>query len=179
MGGMIRMSSGLVTIASKLGYILSGPIEDRKLSNFTTSASKMRAPPITKSIANVITIDLKPDEITKSLNKFWDTENPGVVKEDFLKPNEVLIRHNGIRYEVELPWKVKYPDISDNYILAKRRRLYSQIKRLQKDPEMFDKYNQIMKEQKDAGIIEEVHKYNIPTARETYYMLPSVSCSAG
>ena len=70
MGGMIRTSSGLVTIASKLGYILSGPIEDRKLSNFTTSASKMRAPPITKSIANVITIDLKPDEITKSLNKF-------------------------------------------------------------------------------------------------------------
>ena len=77
-----------------------------------------------------MTIDLKPDEITKSLNKFWDTESLGVVKEEFLKPNEVRIRYNGIRYEVELPWKEKYPDISDNYILAKRR-LYSQIKRLE------------------------------------------------
>ena len=39
-----------------------------------------------------MTIDLKTDEITKSLNKFWDTESLGVVKEEFLKPNEVSIR---------------------------------------------------------------------------------------
>ena len=74
------------------------------------------------------------------------------------------MRHNGIRYEVELPWKEKYLDISDSHILAKRR-LYSQIKRLQKDPEMLDKYNQIMKEQQDAGIIEEVPEYNIQQQR--------------
>ena len=108
-------------------------------------------------MTNVMTIDSKPDEITKSLNKFWDTESLGVVKEEFLKPNEVCIRHNGIRYQVELPWKEKYPEISDNYILAKRR-LYNQIKRLQRDPEMLDKYNQIIKEQQDPGIIEEVPK---------------------
>ena len=82
-------------------------------------------------MTNVMTIDMKPDEITKSLNKLWDTESLGVVKEEFLKHNEVHIRHNGIRYEVELPWKDKYPDISDNYILAKRR-LYRQIQRLQR-----------------------------------------------
>ena len=45
-----------------------------------------------KCITNVMTIDLKPDEITKSLNKFWDTESLGVVKEEFLKPNEVSTR---------------------------------------------------------------------------------------
>ena len=120
MGGVIRASSRPVAIASKFGYILSGPIEDRKFSSVTTSACTTRAPPITKSMTNVMTIDSKPDEITKSLNKFWDTESLGVVKEEFLKPNEVRIRHNGIRYEVELPWKKKYPDISDNYILANR-----------------------------------------------------------
>ena len=162
MGGVIRTSSGLVAIASRFGYILSCPIEDIKFSNVTTSACATRAPPITKSMTNVMTMDLKSDEITKSLNKFWDTESLGVVKVEFLKPNEVRIRHNGIRYQVELQWKVKYPDILDNYILAKRR-LYSQIKRLQKDPEMLNKYNQIMKEQQDAAIIEEVPEYNIPT----------------
>ena len=41
---------------------------------------------------------------------------------------------------------------------------------MQKDPEMLGKYNQIIKEQQDAGIIEEVPKYNIPTAGKTYYM---------
>ena len=35
---------------------------------------------------------------------------------------------------------------------------------------MLDKYNQIIKEQQDAGIIEEVPKYNIPVAGKTYYM---------
>ena len=123
MGEVIRTSSGPLAVASKFGYVLYGPIEDRKFLNVTTSACATRAPPVTKSMTNVMAIDLKPDEITKSLNKFWDTENLGVVKEEFLKPNEVRIRHNGIRYEVELPWKEKYPDISDNYILAKRRLL--------------------------------------------------------
>ena len=118
-GGVIRTSSGPVAIASKFEYILSGPIEDRKFSNDTTSACATRAPRTTKSMTNVMTIDLKPDEITKSLNKFWDTESLGVVKEEFLKPNEVRIRHNGIKYEVELPWREKYPDISDNYIFSK------------------------------------------------------------
>ena len=37
-----------------------------------------------------------------------------------MKPDEVCIRLNGIRYEVKVTWKEKYPDISDNYILAKR-----------------------------------------------------------
>ena len=169
MGEMFRTSPGPAAIASKVGYILSGPIEDRKCSNIATSACATRAPPITKSMTNAMTIDLKPDEITKSLNKFWDTESLGVVKEEFLKPNEVRIRHNGIRYEVELPWKKKYPDISDNYILAKKRS-YSQTKRSLKHPEMLDKYNQIIKKQDDAGIIEEVPKYNTPTAEKTYYM---------
>ena len=120
MGGVVRTSLGPVAIASKFGYILSGPIEDRNFSNVTTSACATRDPPITKSMTHVMTTDLKPDEITKSLNKFWDPESLGVIKEEFLKPNEVRIRQYGIRYEVELPWKEKYSDISNNYILAKR-----------------------------------------------------------
>ena len=64
------------------------------------------------------------------------------------------------------------------YILAKRR-LYSQIKRLKKDPEMLDKHNQIMKEQQAAGIIEKVPKYNIPRAGKTYYMFNQFSCLRG
>ena len=100
MWGVIRTSSGPVAIASKFGYILSGPLEDRKFSNVTTSAFATRAPPITKSMTNAMTIDLNPDKITKSLNKFWDTESLGVANEEFLKPNEVRLRHNGIRYEV-------------------------------------------------------------------------------
>ena len=167
-GGVIRTSSGPVAIDSKFGSILPGPIGD-SYKNVTTSACATRAPPIRKSMTNVMTIDLKSNEITKSLNKLWDTESLGVVKEEFLKNNKVRISHNGIRYEVELPWKKKSPNISGNYILAKRR-LYSQIKRLQNDPKIMDKYNQIIKEQENEGIIEEKPKYNIPTAGKAYYI---------
>ena len=38
-------------------------------------------------MTKVMKIDLKSDEITKSLNKFWDNENLGVVKQKFLKSN--------------------------------------------------------------------------------------------
>ena len=80
---MIRTSSGPAATASKFRYILSGPIEDRKFSNVTTSPCATRAPPITKSMTCVMKIDLKPDKITKSLNRFWDTESLGVVKRSF------------------------------------------------------------------------------------------------
>ena len=99
-GGVIRTSLGSVATACKLGSILSGPIRDKKFSNVTTSACATRAPLTTKSMTNVMTIDLKPDEITKSLNKFWDTESLGVVKEEFLKPNEVRM--------MELDMKLSY-----------------------------------------------------------------------
>ena len=49
MGEVIRTSSGPVARASKSGYILSGPIEDRKFSNVITSACATRAPPITNA----------------------------------------------------------------------------------------------------------------------------------
>ena len=106
---MIRTSSGPVATASKFRYILSGPFGDRKFSNVTTSACATQALPITKSMTNVMKIDLKPVAITESLNKFWDTESLRVVKEEFLKPNEIRIRHNGIRYEVELPLEKEIP----------------------------------------------------------------------
>ena len=57
MGGVIRTSSGPVAIATKFGYILSGPIDNRKFSNVTISACATWAPPITKSMTNMMTID--------------------------------------------------------------------------------------------------------------------------
>ena len=67
MGGVIRTNLGPVAIASKFGYILPAPIEDRKFSNVTTSPFAIRVSPITKSMTNVMTIDLKPErlQITK------------------------------------------------------------------------------------------------------------------
>ena len=44
---------------------------------------------------------------------------------------------------------------------------------------MLDKYNQIIKVQQDASIIEEVLKFNIPTAGKNILYASSVRCSRG
>ena len=43
MGEVIRTSLGPIAIAGKFGYILPGPIEDKKFSNVTTRACATQA----------------------------------------------------------------------------------------------------------------------------------------
>ena len=89
-------------------------------------------------------IGLKTDAIITSLKNIWNTESLGVIKQKIIEPNEVDIAHNEIRDKVELTWKERYPVVPDNYTLVKKQ--YSQLKRLQKDPVMLDKYSKIMKD---------------------------------
>ena len=56
------------------------------------------------------------------------------------------------RYEVQIPWKESSHFLEDNYQFAKKR-LFSQIKRRKKDPDLLSKYGDIMIEQKKAGIL--------------------------
>ena len=56
------------------------------------------------------------------------------------------------RYEVQMPWKESPLFLEDSYRFAKKR-LFRQIKRRKKDPDLLSKYDDIMIEQKKAGIL--------------------------
>ena len=67
----------------------------------------------------------------------------------------VNVRHNGHRYEVELPFKGDCLPIPDNYNLCYNR-LKSMHFKLSKTPDILLEYENIIQEQLAAGIIEKI-----------------------
>jgi hypothetical protein len=71
------------------------------------------------------------------------------------------------RYEVALPWNSKKVELLDNEALA-RKRLVNLNKRLDRDPEMRQKYDSVFVEYESLGIVEEVKETDI--ARPVFYL---------
>src|SRR5215469_13466982 len=67
---------------------------------------------------------------------------------------ENLSFQNG-KYVVSLPWKRSHPPLPDNYSLSKRR-LYSVVKQLRKNPPLLDAYSEVLRDQLQRDFIEEV-----------------------
>ena len=66
---------------------------------------------------------------------------------------EQLVRSKEGWYETKLPWKANHPELPNNKE-GSLGRLNSLVKRLQKDPELFEKYDEIIKDQLTEGIVE-------------------------
>ena len=66
---------------------------------------------------------------------------------------EQLVRSKEGLYETKLPWKANHPELPNNKE-GSRGRLNSLVKRLQKDPELFEKYDEIIKDELNKGIVE-------------------------
>ena len=69
-------------------------------------------------------------------------------------------------YETNLPWKVNSPGLPTNK-LESLHRLESLLKRLKKDPVLFQQYDQIIRDHLKERIIEEVCEGE-PTGKEFY-----------
>ena len=72
----------------------------------------------------------------------------------FNKFNETLRYENG-RYSVTWPWKTEQPNLPENRTLAVGR-LKSLVKRMKDNPDLVQKYDDIIKDQLRKGIIEKV-----------------------
>lgn len=116
-GGTVRGDHGPTAISSKFEWLLSGPLRDSVtsdtvLSNLVISGDCPFAPH-------------ENDELISNLERFWKTESIGIreAKEDVLQPKEEFfsVKHNGERYEIELPRKNDCLPIPDNYNLCYNR----------------------------------------------------------
>ena len=135
-----------VAIKTLLGWVLSGPLKVGKFDhyshinvNFVSSAVKS-----------------EKQQLDTMVNKLWDLESLGIKEEDHV--HETLIDNicfTSERYRVGLPWKVGQGDLPSNYEISLMR-LQNQIKKLRKDPDTMEKYDQIIREQEQMGIIEKV-----------------------
>lgn len=147
-----RGEEGPIAVDSKLGWLLSGPINE-------VSGDRCYV-----THTNLIIAGEKPlfqpsedDVLANSLKRFWDTESVGI--SDTTANEEELfdidVRRKGNRYEVKLPWKENTQPSSNGYHLSESR-LRSLHHKLRKEPSLLAEYDAIIHEQLKSGIVEKV-----------------------
>ena len=81
------------------------------------------------------------------------------------------MKHNGERYEIELPWKNDCLPVPDNYNLC-----YNQLKsihdRLNKTPDVLKEHDDIIQQQLILGIIEKLPDPEVETQNKDVHYLP-------
>ena len=160
-GEIVRGDSGPVAVSSKFGWVVSGPACEIEAITGISVANliiEKRGPLATE---NPYVANEDETELTSALRRFWDIESLGIKEErntnerEFLR--EVRFKEDEGRYEVNLPWKTDSTPKSDGYLMCvnRLRQLHS---RLKKDKSLLGDYNNIIKEQEKAGIVEPVSR---------------------
>ena len=151
-GRVVKGPGGPTAIETKIGWVLSGPVEggiqETTMVNFVTTRSthSLRVDAITEQ-----------ESLDSSLRRFWDLETLGILKDEtsvYEKFTQQITLRRG-RYEVHLPWKESHPYLPDNYELC-RKRLYGLLKRLRQNPEQLVQYDTIINDQLRQGVVEVV-----------------------
>ena len=105
----------------------------------------------------------------EEVSKLWDLDTLGIRPENEVHEKLIdEISYAGNRYTVGLPWKVGHEDLPSNYNVC-HQRLQGLLKKLRKEPEVLSKYDEIIKEQEQAGIVEKVaHLESEPPGKVHY-----------
>ena len=104
------------------------------------------------------------------MQKFWNLESVGVSKNEFdvCKNFEADISFANNGYEVKLPFKSEHGMLDDNFLLCKSRLKNLFDGKFTKDPDLFKRYNEIIKDQIESRIIERAPESHI--VGETHYL---------
>ena len=96
--------------------------------------------------------------LDSEIHKLWDLESIGIKSNDDV--HESFENDIGFwegRYSVKLPWKQGHDHLPSNINISLSR-MKGQLKQLRKEPKVLDKYDSIIKEQLNSGVIEKVAK---------------------
>ena len=160
-GEKIKVQDGLYLLSSKLGWILSGRLHD--IDNEQETNMLILSYDSNVGSTQVFTsIDSSLPTSSKDLDDFWNIESIGIV-DKYDKSNDDIamdkfkstLQFDEGRYHVKWPWKEESMDIPTNKELAMGR-LKSSRKHMKNKPEVMSKYNKVISEQLEKGIIEKV-----------------------
>ena len=166
-----RGEEGPIAVHSKLGWLLSGPINEESDHCYVTHSNLI--PERQHSLFST-----SPDDVlTNVLKDFWETESISIrdssVEEDGnIDSFEIDVKRNGDRYEVKLPWIEDRRPSCNGYQLCESR-LRSLHHKLSKEPLLLSEYNDIIQDQLKAGIVQEVQTNDLPnnkTSSQGYYL---------
>ena len=146
-----------VAVQTTLGSVLSGPLKGRNINYSETQV-------------NFVQSSIKQEKIglEEKVSKLWDLDSLGI-RENHEVHEKVLdsISFTGERYSVGLPWKMGCDMLPDNYDRSYYR-LQTLLKRLRNDPDTLHKYDEIIREQEKAGIIQRVT--NLEPVVQSHYL---------
>ncbi|XP_060575739.1 uncharacterized protein LOC132733143 [Ruditapes philippinarum] len=157
----MEVQPGLYLLGSKLGWILSGRTPDSENGKDTSSmlvithGKDMTESGVFQSVDSSISTKL-------DLQDFWNIEAIGITDDPAISDDEKAmqsfkenIKFEDGRYQVTWPWKEEHPDLPVNRELAYGR-LKSCINKLKNKPDVMEKYNSVIQDQIDKGIVEKV-----------------------
>lgn len=155
-GNVIKGNSGPVAVKSKLGWILSGVVE----ASESNHSQEVHSTNLIVHKSEVGLPEQCDDPLVGTLEKFWQTESIGIcdTNEDAKPEFEIFlddVQHDGERYNVKLPWKAGVEVLPDHYQLSVNRANYL-LRRLKNNKELLAKYDHIIREQLETGVIEVV-----------------------
>ena len=159
-GEVIKGEQGPVALDSSIGWILSGPA-------LVKGAVSQR----TTLVTHVLRVDGVSEHrsLDKALHSFWNVESLGIIdKEDVMQAQfENNVSFEKGRYVVSLPWKEPCLALHNNYNLSLRR-LKGLFRRMRSSPELLDKYDSVIQEQLNLGIVVPVNEHADCTNRIHY-----------
>ena len=143
---------GLFAIKSILGWLINDPISKRD-DIVKNSVNLIQSSHVLKVSYEVKNEDL----LIQNSQRFWNLDLLGFKENEKLVYEDVddEIKLEGNRYTVKLPFKENHPANPENYLLSAKR-LKGLKNRLDKDKSLLQKYDDVIKEQLELGIIEKV-----------------------
>ena len=144
-----------VALESRIGWVLTCPYQSLNWeSNF--------------SITTISAVHSE-ESLDDILSKFWEVESIGSPEENVFDQFKEDVEFNGGIYVTELPFKLHHEILSDNFQFS-RNRLMSLRRKLDKDPEIFNNYDQIFNEYEENRIIEKVPAEDVPESGNIHYL---------
>ena len=164
-GEVVKGKSGPTAMNTKLGWVLSGPVESSTVKN--EPVTDLACTHVLKCAANTLMDGVGLDY---EMKKFWELESLGIQPEETSVYEEFTntIAHKDGRYKVRLPWKYSHPLLPDNY-KASLQRFHSLYNRLKQTAKILEEYDNVIKDQLQKGIVERVDE------TEPLYTGPSLS----
>ena len=148
-----RGEEGPCAIKTRMGWVLSGPLDDMNQVGEKGGYSESSNLNIQTHV--LLVRDSAATSLNKQVEKFWSLESSGIIPDEGEGVYDSFIEDINFdegKYSVSLPWKSEVPDLPDNMRQAMGC-LASTVRKLKRDPETLQKYNQIIMDQLEQGII--------------------------
>ena len=154
---------GPTAVESKLGYLISGPLQTNCVNRIDT-------------VVNLLQTLSSTTAVVHDLEHFWSLESIGISPPTEMDDQESFLQHfqrssitrmSDGSYSAKFPWKEDCPTLPSNYDSCARH-TQAMVCRLAQTPSLLRSYGEIIEEHEKRGFIERVD--NVDSLGRAHYL---------